>query len=105
VFTPEQLARWRKQVAADRTGKEIAGLIAAATKRGMSLDAHDVLARAPRGVDPEHPRVELLKHKGCVLSFPAIPRGLIHKPGFSAWVAEQAKLAAPVVQWVQKHVA
>lgn len=105
VFSPEQLARWRKKVAADKTGKEIAGLIAAATKKGMSLDAHDVLARVPRGVDPEHPRAELLKHKGCVLSFPAIPRGLIHKPGFSAWLAEQARAAAPVVRWVQKNVA
>jgi uncharacterized protein (TIGR02453 family) len=105
VFSPEQLARWRKKVAADKSGKEIAALIAAAQKKGMALDAHDVLARAPRGIDPEHPRAELLRHKGCVLSFPAIPRGLIHKPAFSGWIAEQAKLAAPVVKWVQKNVA
>lgn len=105
VFSPDQLARWRKQVAADKPGKEIAALVAAAAKKGMSLDAHDVLARVPRGIDPEHPRAELLRHKGCVLSFPAIPRGLIHKPGFSGWLAEQAKLAAPVVRWVQKNVA
>jgi uncharacterized protein (TIGR02453 family) len=105
VFTPEQLARWRKKVAADKTGKEIAGLIAAAKKAGLSLDAHDVLARVPRGLDPEHPRAALLKHKGCVLGFPAIPRGLIHKPAFSAWIVEQARAAAPVVRWVQKHVA
>jgi uncharacterized protein (TIGR02453 family) len=105
VFSPEQLARWRKKVAADKTGKEIAALIAAAAKKGMSIDAHEVLARAPRGVDPEHSRVELLRHKGCVLSFSAIPRGLIHKPAFSGWLADQAKAAAPVVRWLQKHVA
>jgi uncharacterized protein (TIGR02453 family) len=105
IFTPEQLARWRKKVAADNSGKEISGLIAAAKKAGMSLEAHDVLARVPRGLDPAHPRAELLKHKGCVLGFPAIPRGLIHKPGLSAWIAEQARVAAPVVRWVQKHVA
>jgi uncharacterized protein (TIGR02453 family) len=105
VFTPEQLARWRKKVAADRPGKELAALVAAAGKAGLGLDAHDVLARVPRGLDPEHPRAELLRHKGCVLGFPPIPRGLIHKPGFSTWLAEQAARAAPVVRWVQKHVA
>lgn len=105
VFSPEQLARWRKVVAAEKTGKEIAALVAAATRAGMSLDAHDVLARVPRGLDPQHPRAELLKHKGCVLAFPAIPRGLIHQRGFSAWIAEQARAAAPVVRWVQKHCA
>ncbi len=105
VFTPEQLARWRKKVAADKTGAELAGLVAAARKAGLTLDAHDVLVRVPRGLDPEHPRAELLKHKGCVLGFPAIPRGLIHRPAFSAWLGDQAKRAAPVVRWVQRHVA
>ncbi len=104
-FTPEQTARWRKQVADDKSGKEIAALVAAATKAGLGLDAHDVLSRVPRGIDPEHPRSELLRHKGCVLSFPAIPRGLIHKPAFATWLAEQATRAAPVVRWVHKHVA
>lgn len=104
-FTPEALARWRKKVAADKTGVEIAGLIAKARKAGLSLEAHDVLARAPRGIDPEHPRVELLRHKGCVLGFPSIPRGMIHKPAFAGWVAEQAAKAAPVVRWLEKHVA
>jgi uncharacterized protein (TIGR02453 family) len=105
VFTPEQLARWRKKVAADKTGKEIATLIGAANKAGLTQDAHEVLARPPRGVDPEHPRVELLRHKGCVLGFPPIPKGLIHKPSFSGWVVEQAIRAAPVVRWVEKQVA
>jgi uncharacterized protein (TIGR02453 family) len=105
IFTPEQVARWRKKVAADRTGKELATLIAAARKAKLTLDAHDVLARVPRGLDPDHPRAELLRHKGCVLGFPPIPRGLIHKPAFAGWLAEQAARAAPVVRWVQKHVA
>ena len=104
-FTPEQLVRWRKKVAADKTGNEIGARLAAARKAGLTLGAQNVLARVPRGFDPEHPRAELLRHKGCVLGFPAIPRGLIHKPAFASWLAEQASRAAPVVRWVQQHVA
>lgn len=104
-FAPEALVRWRKLVAADKTGKQLAGLIAAAEKAGLTLDAQEVLARVPRGLDPEHPRAALLRHKGCILGFPAIPRGLIHKPGFATWLIEQSTRAAPVVRWVQQHVA
>jgi uncharacterized protein (TIGR02453 family) len=104
-FTPEQLVRWRKAVATDKTGKAIAALIATATRAKLTLDAHEVLARVPRGLDPEHPRAALLRHKGCTLGFPAIPRGLIHKPGFAGWLVEQATRAAPVLRWVQKTVA
>ena len=105
IFDSEQLTRWRKAVVADKTGKEIAKLCAAATEAGMGLDAHEVLARAPRGVDADHPRAELLRHKGLVVGFPAIPKGLIHKPGFADWLVEQATAAAPIVKWLARNVA
>ncbi len=104
-FIPEQLARWRKAVVAERTGQELATALATATKDGLTLGAQEVLVRVPRGLDPEHPRAELLRHKGCVLGFPAIPRGLIHKPAFAGWLIEQATRAAPVVRWLARHTA
>lgn len=104
VFTPEQLARWRKKVAAEKTGRQIAALIAAAQKAGLTHDAHEVMVRPPRGIAPDHPRAELLRHKGCVMSFPPIPRGLIHRRAFAGWLAEQATRAAPVVRWVHEHI-
>src|SRR5688572_238603 len=104
IFDTAQLARWRKLVAADKTGKVIAGLCDAAKKAGLDLGAHEVLARAPRGIDPAHPRLELLRHKGLVTEFPAIPRGLIHKPGLVDWLVEQGKKSAPVVAWLAKNL-
>jgi uncharacterized protein (TIGR02453 family) len=105
VFEPEQLVRWRKAVAADKTGREIAALVAAAQKRKLDLSAHEVLQRVPKPYDAEHPRAELLRHKGLIVGFPAIPRGLIHKPAFAGWLIEQARTAAPVVSWLVKHIA
>ena len=105
VFAGEQLARWRRLVAADATGRAIAKLCNAARAAGMSLGAHEVLARAPRGIDADHPRVELLRHKGLVVGFPAIPRGLIHKPALADWLVEQGRAAAPVVTWLARNLA
>jgi uncharacterized protein (TIGR02453 family) len=104
-FTPEQLVRWRKKIAAEKTGAPFAKLMAAAEKAGLTHDAEDVLVRPPRGIDPAHPRVDLLRHKGCVLGFPAIPRGLIHKPAFRGWLVEQATKAAPVIRWLHREIA
>jgi uncharacterized protein (TIGR02453 family) len=104
-FDPAQLVRWRKLVAADKTGRVIARLCEQATAGGQHIDAREVLTRTPRGVDPDHPRVDLLRHKGLIVAFPDIPRGLIHKPGLVEWLAGQAKAAAPVVTWLARNIA
>jgi uncharacterized protein (TIGR02453 family) len=104
AFDAAQLARWRRLVAADRTGGAIAKLCDAAVAAGMPLQAREVLARAPRGVDPAHPRVALLRHKGLIVGFPPIPRGLIHEPGLVDWLVAQAREAAPIVTWLRKYI-
>ncbi len=105
IFEPDQLARWRKLVAADKTGREIATLVARAKQAGLDASAHEVLQRVPKPWDAAHPRADLLRHKGLILGFPAIPRGLIHKPALVGWIVKQARVAAPVVSWLAKRTA
>ncbi|MCE9575258.1 MAG: TIGR02453 family protein [Deltaproteobacteria bacterium] len=104
-FAPPQLERWRKAIAADKTGAEIARLLGAARADGLTLGAQQVLSRTPPQLAPDHPRAELLRHKGCVLGFPEIPAGLIHQAGFRDWLLTNAQRAAPVVRWIMRHVA
>jgi uncharacterized protein (DUF2461 family) len=37
-------------------------------KGGYDVEAHETLKQAPRGYPKDHPRSELLKHKGIVMS-------------------------------------
>ncbi len=60
----DQLDRYRRAVADERTGKEIAALVAAAEKKGSETMAHDELKTAPRGYAKDHPRIALLRKKG-----------------------------------------
>jgi len=62
--SPDQLARFREAVADDRIGTELERLVAALRKKGVSVTAHEVLKTAPRGYPRDHPRLELLQHKG-----------------------------------------
>lgn len=104
VFSPEELVRWRKKVADNKTGPEIAKLVDGLKKKGYGTEAYETLSRVPKPYDADHPRADLLRMKGLVVDFPAIPRGLIHKPAFSAWVAEHCKAAAPVAKWLHTHL-
>jgi uncharacterized protein (TIGR02453 family) len=66
VMTPDQLARYRAAVDVDRTGGELEEIIRVAGKRGIEVTGHDRLKAAPKGYAKDHPRIELLRHKGLI---------------------------------------
>ena len=69
----EDLARYRAAVLDDKRGKELVKIIAKLEKKGFSVEARESLVRVPKGIDPEHPRANLLKNKGLVATFPKMP--------------------------------
>jgi uncharacterized protein (TIGR02453 family) len=100
VMPPEHLARFRAAVLDDRRGRPLAALLAGLTKRGFTIGSHELLKKVPRGMDAQHPRAELLKRKGLVVSFPKLPRRLLVSRGLVAWLVKHAKQSAPLVEWL-----
>jgi uncharacterized protein (TIGR02453 family) len=66
MLAPDQLERYRDAVANDRSGGELAKLVAAIRKKGIEVSAHDTLKSAPRGYPKDHPRIDLLRQKGLI---------------------------------------
>ena len=62
----DQLDRYRRAVASDRTGAELEDVIAGIEKHGHGVHGRDVLKSVPRGYAADHPRIELLRYKGIV---------------------------------------
>ena len=100
----DQIARYRVAVADDETGAQLNGLVADACKKGRLEVGGETLKRVPPGFDKEHPRGELLKHKGLYL-------GALHEP--AAWmgtkkakerVASTWRTIQPTLQWVHRNV-
>jgi uncharacterized protein (TIGR02453 family) len=58
------LRQFRDAVAAERTGKELTTIVAALRRKGIDVIARESLKTVPRGYDRDHPRADLLKHKG-----------------------------------------
>ena len=100
----DQLDRYRKAVTRDRSGAELAEIVAAARAAGLGVTAHEVLKTAPKGYPRDHPRIELLRHKGLI-TWREWPAG--------AWlgtlrakdrVAEFVRQSRPINEWLGTHV-
>jgi uncharacterized protein (TIGR02453 family) len=99
----DQLARYRAAVEDDATGAPLVALVADLRAQGFEL-AGECLRRAPRGVDPAHPRVDLLKHKGiAALVHHGSPRWL-STPKALDRVAQGWRAIAPFNAWLGAHV-
>ncbi len=96
---PDVLARYRAAVLDEKRGREIAGMVAKLEKKGFRAGAMEETKKVSRGVDPEHPRAELLKKKGLVVSFEA-PLASITKRALLDWAVDRARAAAPLVEWL-----
>jgi uncharacterized protein (TIGR02453 family) len=88
---PDQLARYRKAVLHERHGAQLEKLLAPLVRAGHRVISAAQLSRAPRGVDPSHPRGELLRHRGLALDFPPIPGRVRHTAELLDWSVEQAR--------------
>ncbi|MEO7329463.1 MAG: DUF2461 domain-containing protein [Minicystis sp.] len=100
MMDAEQLARYRAAVLDEVKGAELGKIVKALEKKGISTAGGETLKKAPRGIDPAHPRIELLKKKGLIAVAGEIPLDLVPKKDFLGWVSTQAKTMAPLVRWL-----
>jgi uncharacterized protein (TIGR02453 family) len=101
---PDQLERYRRAVADERTGTELERLVAATRAAGIEVQAQEVLKTAPRGYPKDHPRIELLRQKGMIAwrEWPVGP--WLGTRRAATRVVELLRAAAPLNAWLQQHV-
>jgi uncharacterized protein (TIGR02453 family) len=102
-FDAARFDRWRRAVVG-APGAALLQLIARLRRKGYQAGGHEYFARVPKGFAPDHPRAELLKYKGLVCRFPAIPVGLLHRAELARWLLRHAKATAPLVLWLHRHL-
>jgi uncharacterized protein (TIGR02453 family) len=100
----DQLDRYRRAVAADRSGAALTDLVAALRKQDIEVHGRDVLKTAPRGYQADHPRIELLRYKGLVAwkEWPVEP--WLATSAAKDKVAEFLVAARPLGDWLAQHV-
>ena len=99
----DQVERLRRAIDDGRTAASLKRAITRANKAGLQLNDPD-LKRAPRGYAPDHPRVDLLRHRSLTVAQRHDLRPWLHKPQCGKRIRDQLDAAAPLVKWLREQV-
>ncbi|MEU8511316.1 DUF2461 domain-containing protein [Kitasatospora sp. NPDC048722] len=100
----DQLERYRAAVAEDVSGAELERVIARVEKDGPRVFGRDSLKSAPRGYPRDHPRIELLRHKGLVAWQEWPPAQWLGTRTAQARIAAFLRASQPLRDWLDGHV-
>jgi uncharacterized protein (TIGR02453 family) len=100
-MAPDQVARFRTAVDDERRGSDLEKVLAAL--EGLTV-AGETLKTRPRGYDPDHPRIDLLRHKGLYAWRAWEPDDVLHEPGTLDRVARTWRMLRPLTEWLADHV-
>jgi uncharacterized protein (TIGR02453 family) len=98
-----ELARYRAAVAADRSGAELAAIVAELEKAEVEVHGHDTLKSAPRGYSADHPRIELLRYKGLTSWQGWPPDPWLHTAEAAGHVVAFLRASSDLRAWLAAH--
>ena len=101
----EQLKRFRTAVDDGKSGRELESVVATLRNGGYEVGGHDVLKTAPRGYPKDHPRIDLLRHKGIVMSRSWPVGAWLGTRQVKDRVVTCLEAARPLTAWLERHVA
>jgi uncharacterized protein (TIGR02453 family) len=101
---PDVLSRYRAVLDDARRGKEIMAITEDLVAKGWQLSAMEALKRVPSPYAQDHPRAELLKRKGLAASIQP-EDGLSATPAYLDWAEARLREAAPMMHWLERHLA
>jgi uncharacterized protein (TIGR02453 family) len=101
---PAELDKYRRAVADDHSGEQLRRLVDALQGRKIQIAGHETLKTVPRGYDRDHPRADLLRHKGLV-SWQEWPAGAwLGRASAKTRVVDFLRASRPLMTWLSDHV-
>ncbi|HXV93126.1 MAG TPA: DUF2461 domain-containing protein [Pseudonocardia sp.] len=102
-MSSDQVSRYRTAVDDERRGEDLASRLARIEAAGLTVSGERLKSR-PRGVDPTHPRLELLRHRSLYAWRSWPPDDVLHSAEARERVAATWRVLAPLVEWLADHV-
>jgi uncharacterized protein (TIGR02453 family) len=103
VPEPAQLRRFRAAVADEGSCTALESIVATLRKAGYQVGAHETLRSAPKGYPKDHPRIELLKYKGIVMSRSWPVGAWLGRAKAKDRVITALEAARPLNAWLERH--
>ena len=103
-MAPDQVERYRVAVADDATGPELVAVLAKLAKAQVTVEGSESLRSAPRGYPKDHPRIDLLRHRG-LYAWRSWPAGAwLGTAGAKKRVVDFLRAAQPLQTWLDDRV-
>jgi uncharacterized protein (TIGR02453 family) len=100
---PAELTQYRAAVAGP-DGSELAAVVEALTAGGIEVHGHGSLKSAPRGYAADHPRIDLLRHKGLTTWQHWGSAPWLATPDAALRVVEFFRASTDLCDWLGSHV-
>jgi uncharacterized protein (TIGR02453 family) len=97
------LNRYRDGVDDDRLGTELQAVVDGLRAAGYEIGG-DRMRTRPRGVAADHPRLELMRHRGLTAGVSYGSPPWVHTAELADRVAADWRSMAPLVDWMADHV-
>jgi len=102
---PQELDRYRRAVADDRSGEALRGVVETLGKRKIEVHGHETLRTVPKGYPRDHPRADLLRHKGIVAWREWTAGAWLGRASAKTRVVEFLRDSRALASWLAEHVA
>jgi uncharacterized protein (TIGR02453 family) len=100
---PEQVERYRQAVDSESSGKQLQTIVDEVVAAGFELGG-DRLKTRPRGYDPDHPRIDLLRHKSLTAGRLFAGEPWLETPEAAERIRGQWRLLTPLIDWIATYV-
>jgi uncharacterized protein (TIGR02453 family) len=97
-----RLAAIRAAMADEAHGTQLGAILAELEADGWKVGG-ETLKTAPRGYDPDHPRIELLRHKSLTIGHEYGFDPVIHSAALVDRVRDDWRKTTPFLEWVDAH--
>jgi uncharacterized protein (TIGR02453 family) len=103
-MAPDQLERYREAVDDDGPGAALETIVVDAKAAGLTIAGHETLKTAPKGYAKDHPRIELLRHKGLIAWRDWPPAAWLGTSRAKDRIVEFLRHSKPLNGWLQSNV-
>lgn len=104
MMAKDQLSSYRAAVDDETAGAQLETIRAALLASRIEVTSFDMLKTAPRGYPKDHPRIELLRHKGIVAMRRWDPAKWLHTSAVKKRIIDFTEQTQPLVDWLDGNV-
>lgn len=104
LMAPDQLERYRRAVDNAASGQVLEAAVDQLHAADVGVTAGDSLKTVPRGYDKDHPRAELLRHKGLAAWKDLGGGAWLHTAEAAARIVEVLRASKPLTDWLEANV-